>query len=151
MIKEDKVKLMTKLAMYEQNNGKTTIAASKYYRTDYISLKMIETAITTSIGYLLLIVIGVLFNVDYLSEHIVSMNLITLGKKLIIGYVIMLVLFMIIAYIVYSIRYNKIKKSLSGYGENLKELYMMYKKEANMKKKEETRAGGHNYDETTGF
>ena len=37
MVKEDKVILMTKLAMYEQNEGKESIPVSRYYRSDYIS------------------------------------------------------------------------------------------------------------------
>lgn len=151
MIKEDKVKLMTKLAIYEQTEGKKTLPVKKYYRTDYISIKMIETAITTTIGYLLLVIMGILLNIDYLSKNIVSMDLIALGKKIIIGYVLVLLLFLLIAYIVYSIKYKKIKKSIGEYGEDLKALYLMYKREINAKKKEEERAGGHRYDETTGF
>lgn len=129
MIKEEKVKLMTKLALYEQNEGKKSLPVSKYYRTDYISIKMIETAITTTIGYVLMVVLGVLFKVDYLSENIVSMDLMALGRRLLIGYAIVLVVFMLLSYIVYSIRYKKIKKGLGEYGENLKELYLMYKRD----------------------
>ena len=129
MIKEEKVKLMTKLALYEQNEGKKSLPVSKYYRTDYISIKMIETAITTTIGYVLMVVLGVLFKVDYISENIVSMDLMALGRRLLIGYAIVLVVFMLLSYIVYSIRYKKIKKGLGEYGENLKELYLMYKRD----------------------
>ncbi len=152
MIKEDKVKLMTKLAIYEQGEGKKNIPASKYYRNDYISIKMIESAISTTIVYILLIVIGVLFNIDYLSEHIVSLDLIAIGKKIATGYVIVLIAFLIISYIVYSIRYKKIKKSLDKYGEDLKNLYLMYKKEEmQAKRKEEVKAGGNSNDATFGF
>ena len=129
MIKEEKVKLITKLALYEQNEGKKSLPVSNDYRTDYISIKMIETAITTTIGYVLMVVLGVLFKVDYLSENIVSMDLMALGRRLLIGYAIVLVVFMLLSYIVYSIRYKKIKKGLGEYGENLKELYLMYKRD----------------------
>lgn len=153
MVKEDKVILMTKLAMYEQNEGKESIPVSRYYRSDYISKKLIETSVTTTIGYVLMVILLVLFKVDYLSDNIVKMDLFEICKQGLIGYVVTMILFLIIAYAVYSIRYRRIKESLAEYSENLKELYMMYKREMNTKKKEEARAlaGGRNYDDTTGF
>ena len=152
MIKEDKVKLMTKLAIYEQGEGKKEIPTSKYFRSDYISIKMIESVISTTVVYILLIVIGVLFNIDYLSEHIVSLDLISLGKNIAIGYAITMIVFLIISYIVYSVRYKKIKKNLDKYGEDLKTLYLMYKKEEmQAKRKEEVKAGGNSNDATFGF
>ena len=152
MIKEDKVKLMTKLAIYEQGEGKKIIPVSKYYRNDYISIKLIESVISITIVFLLSIVIGVLYNIDYLSEHIVSLDLIDIGKKILVAYLITLVVYMIISYIVYSIKYRKIKKSLDKYGEDLKTLYLMYKKEEmQVKRKEEVKAGGNSNDATVGF
>ena len=60
MIKEDKVILMTKLAIYEQGEGKKEIPTSKYFRSDYISIRMIESFVSTTLVYILLIVVGVL-------------------------------------------------------------------------------------------
>lgn len=151
MIKEDRVILMTRLAVYEQKEQKRALAVSKYYRTDYISVKMIETAIATTLGYLILLFLGVFMKADYLSKHIVSMNLLELGKWLIAAYIIMLAAFLMLAYIIYSIRYRKIQKSLKNYGEDLKQLYLMYKKDLNVKKREEGRAGGQQHDETIGI
>ena len=36
MLNEDKIKLMTKLALYEQGKGKESIKSNKYYKKDYI-------------------------------------------------------------------------------------------------------------------
>ena len=152
MIKEDKVKLMTKLAIYEQGEGKKDIPTSKYYRSDYMSIKMIESFISITMVYVLIAVIGVLFNIDYLSENIVSLDLVALGKEIAIGYAIILIVLMIISYVVYSIKYKKIKKSLEAYGEDLKTLYLMYKKEEmQAKRKEEAKTGGNGNDATIGF
>ena len=38
MINEEKVKIMTKLAMYEQGKGRKYLPVSRYYRSDYIGL-----------------------------------------------------------------------------------------------------------------
>ena len=42
MINEEKVKIMTKIAMYEQGAGKKYLPVSKYYRSDYIGLALIK-------------------------------------------------------------------------------------------------------------
>ena len=41
MLNEEKIKIMNKLAMYEQGEGKKSLPVSKYYRSDYIELAMI--------------------------------------------------------------------------------------------------------------
>lgn len=42
MINEEKVKIMTKLAMYEQGEGKKYLPISKFYRSDYIGQALIK-------------------------------------------------------------------------------------------------------------
>ena len=41
MLDERKVKLMTKLALYEETHGKEDFKISSYYRKDYASLHVI--------------------------------------------------------------------------------------------------------------
>ena len=38
MLNEEKIKVMNKLAMYEQGEGKKYLPVSRYYRSDYIGL-----------------------------------------------------------------------------------------------------------------
>ena len=42
MLNEEKIKIMNKLAMYEQGEGKKYLPVSRYYRSDYIGLAMIK-------------------------------------------------------------------------------------------------------------
>ena len=42
MLNEEKIKIMNKLAMYEQGEGKKYLPVSKYYRSDYIGLALIK-------------------------------------------------------------------------------------------------------------
>ena len=42
MINEEKIKVMTKIAMYEQGEGRKYLPISKYYRSDYIGLALIK-------------------------------------------------------------------------------------------------------------
>ena len=42
---------MTRLALYEQNEGREDMKISAYYKKDYVSMKMIATFIWTTVGY----------------------------------------------------------------------------------------------------
>lgn len=134
MINEEKVALMTKLAAYEQGQGKENIPQSKYYREDYVSLKMINTAILVTAAYLMILAMVVFVNVEKMMTQIANMDFIKLGKTVLIYYVIIFVVYMAIAYIVYSIKFKRVRKSLNEYNGDLKKLHALYKEE-NVKKR----------------
>ena len=52
MLDEKKVKLMTRLAFYEQTQGKEDFKVSAYYRKDYASLHTICSIIWVTVGYI---------------------------------------------------------------------------------------------------
>ena len=45
MLNEEKIKIMNKLAMYEQGEGKKYLPVSRYYRSDYIGLSLLRLGI----------------------------------------------------------------------------------------------------------
>ncbi len=129
MINEKKVKLMTKLALYEQNEGRKELPLSKYFKGDYVSLNMLNTAIIATICYICIVVVGILFRIDDFIDNLSKIDFVSFGKELFIAYAIFLIINLIIAYSVYTRRYKRIKKNLNEYNENLKLLYRMYKQE----------------------
>ncbi|MCI8669032.1 MAG: hypothetical protein HFI34_05870 [Lachnospiraceae bacterium] len=150
MLNEEKIRLMTKLALYEEKKGKKALSANKYFRNDYISINMINTVLTVSFAYLLGLVLWVVYKVDYFMQEITNIDLIALGKQVLLIYVIVLIIFLFISYVVYSVRYRNMKIENREYADNLKELYLMYKREE--KHKNEYRPGGDSSDdENFGF
>ena len=129
MINQEKVALMTKLAAYEQGQGKENIPQSKYYREDYVSLKMINTAILVTVAYLMILAMVVFVNVEKMMTQIANMDFVKLGRAVLTYYVIIFVVYMVIAYIVYSIKFRRVRNSLNDYNGELKKLYVMYKDE----------------------
>ena len=129
MINQEKVALMTKLAAYEQGQGKENIPQSKYYREDYVSLKMINTAILVTVAYLMILAMVVFVNVEKMMTQIANMDFVKLGRAVLTYYVIIFVVYMVIAYIVYSIKFRRVRNSLNDYNGDLKKLYAMYKDE----------------------
>ena len=129
MLNEEKIRLMTKLAIYEQNDGKSDLPTSKYYKSDYLTVKLINSAISMTLGYILLLAVIALINLEKLLSEMVKMDLFALGRNLIIIYVILFVLNMVVTYLVENRRFKKSRTNLNEYNVMLKELYNMYKKD----------------------
>ena len=55
MLNEEKISLMTKLALYEQKEGKKQIPMSGYYKGDYVSLNVLNSTIIGTIAYIMII------------------------------------------------------------------------------------------------
>lgn len=140
MINEEKIKIMNKLAMYEQREGKKYLPISKFYRSDYIGQALIKNFFLVTIGYFLVLVGVAAYFGEYLLENIHKMNLIGTGISLIVGYVATLALYTALTYVLYSVKYAKAKKSVRGYYGDLTKLGKIYAREE--KKAAVQRAGG---------
>ena len=126
MVNQEKVALMTKLAIYEENEGRRNIPMGKYYKEDYVSLHMVNTVIVATFSYVLIIAAIIFAHLEQMMVEIANMDFIKAGKDIIIGYAITIVVYLIISYIVYTIRFKRVRKNLNEYNSNLKKLYGMY-------------------------
>ena len=87
MLDERKVKLMTRLAFYEQTQGKEDFKISAYYRKDYTSLHMLYSFIWVTIGYVLVVGLAVLAGLDSLLGHMSMAVMGLIGGMGILGWV----------------------------------------------------------------
>ena len=136
MLNEEKIKIMNKLAMYEQGEGKKYLPVSRYYRSDYIGLAMIKNFFLVTIGYCLILAGIAAYFAEYLIDNVHKMNLVSLGVEVILGYVAVLVLFSVLTYIQYTVKYHKAKKSVKNYYEELTQLKSTVAKIKNLQPEE---------------
>lgn len=68
MLNEERVKMMIKLASYEEGQGKEDFKVNSYYRKDYVSFRTIVTLIWTTIGYGLAVGLFFLVNLEKIFE-----------------------------------------------------------------------------------
>ena len=129
MLNEEKIKIMNKLAMYEQGEGKKYLPVSRYYRSDYIGLALIKNFFLVTIGYCLILAGIAAYFREYLVDNIHKMDLVAVGRNAVIGYVVVLVVFSVATYIQYSVRYHKAKKSVKEYYQELTQLNKIYSRE----------------------
>ena len=68
MLNEERIRLMTKMASYEEGEGKEYMPIKQYYRKDYVGLGMIKTFITSSIAFGILFLCWVLYDMDNITD-----------------------------------------------------------------------------------
>ncbi len=129
MLNLEKVRIMTKLAAYEKGEGKEYLPISKYYRTDYIGLALIKNFFLVSIGYAILLAMISVYFLEDLLENIHKMDLIKLGGKVVIGYIVLLIVYSVLVYVIQTVRYSRAKKSIKNYYMQLGRLTKIYAKE----------------------
>ena len=113
MLNENKVKMMTKMAIYEKNEGRKMIKTAKYFKSDYIAFGVLRTLITTTIAFIIMLVMGVLYNIDKIITDINNLDYSAIVTGIIICYIVMLILFSVIALIVYGRQYDNSRRYFS--------------------------------------
>ncbi|MEG0805499.1 MAG: hypothetical protein RR364_04080 [Lachnospiraceae bacterium] len=120
---------MTKLAIYEEGEGKKAIPISSYYRSDYISLQMVKGFICGSIVFFCCLGIWGIYQMELLMDTITKMDLVSFGLSIFMKYVIFLGIYLMITYVVSSVRFTMGKRSLKKYSALLKKVEKMHQQE----------------------
>ena len=129
MLNERKVKLMTKLAIYEKNEGRHTIPMTKYFTDDFVSWNMIKTVVAITFAYFLGVGLWLIYNIEDIMENITTLNYFEIIRYALLLYVILLVGYIVISYIAYRVKYHCAMKSLAKYEKGLKELAKIHMEE----------------------
>lgn len=130
MLNRDRIILMTKMASFEENEGKKSISICRYFRGDYIGWQVIKAIIASTVAYFVVLAAYIFYFFEDFMEDIYEIDLMAYGKKLVYYYVCFVVVFAVIAYIIYAVRYQRAKKNLKKYYGNLKRLNGMLNKES---------------------
>lgn len=129
MLNEERIKLMTKMAAYEEHEEKKNLAIGSYFRSDYISLQVIKSIISATLAFVIGFGVFIFYDFEVFMQDIYKVDLLELGKDLLTSYLIFMGIYAVIAYIVYTYRYNNAKKSLKMYFNNLKHLSKLYERD----------------------
>ena len=129
MLNEERIKLMTKMASYEANEGKRNVSIGSYFRGDYISLQVIKSIINATIAFAICFALFVFYDFEVFMADVYKMDLLDLGKTVLMVYIAFTVAYALISYLIYTHRYSKARKSLKMYYNNLKKLAYLYDKE----------------------
>ena len=127
MLNESKVKLMTRMAMYESKQGEEDFKISSYYKKDYRSFHTIATIIWVTVGYAVAVGIGVIAFLDELMRNLNMQFLVMLA--VIIGYLVLVIFYGIVASHFYGTKHEKARKRVKQFNHDLTRLNRMYERE----------------------
>ena len=129
MLDEKKVKLMTRLAFYEQTQGKEDFKVSAYYRKDYASLHTICSIIWVTVGYICAVGLIFLAGMDnFLSSMSFGMMFLMLGI-LVLVYLFLLILYGVIASHIFNKKHRESRQRVKKYNHDLTILLKLYERE----------------------
>ena len=130
MLDENRIKLMTRMASYEEGEGKKNSSIARHFRSDYVGLQVLKAVICATIASMIVFGVYIFCNYESLLEDIYKIDLWDFAAGILKKYVVFTVSYSVVVYITFSIKYNKAKKSLKKYFNNLKLLNSIYVKEA---------------------
>ena len=129
MLDQRKIELMTRLAFYEQTEGKKDFKVSEFYRKDYTSLHTICSVLWVTVGYLCVIGIVILMVLEDLLENMSNGVIVMLGGMILLGYVALIIIYAIITSHIYDEKHKEARQRVKKYNHDLTRLLRMYEKE----------------------
>ena len=129
MLNEKRLKLMTRMAIYENHEGKDDFKMNEYYQKDYASLNTWISIIWATIGYGIIIGAVLFVFLDKIFSVASLSGLLIIAGTIVIGYLMLIVIVGIIAYNFYKKKYLEARKGIKRFNNNLTRLGKMYEKE----------------------
>ncbi len=129
MLNNRKVRLMTRLAIYEQTEGKEDVRISKYFRTDYVRLNVLKSIVAVTVGYLLILLLLIIYHSEYLIREAVTLDYKGMVSRYTGIYIIILAVYGSLGMIGYMIKYRASRKKLAKYFRMLRRLRSIYREE----------------------
>ena len=121
---------MTKMAAFIDREGKKNDAINTYFKSDYIGFNVVRSVIAATIVFGIFIGVYVLCNFELVLSNLYNTdNLLSIGRRFLVYYLLLVGVYSLVSYVIYSLRYTKMRKSMKAYYGNLKKLARIYEKE----------------------
>ncbi|MCI6017643.1 MAG: hypothetical protein MRZ59_02160 [Clostridiales bacterium] len=130
MLNERKIRLMTRTAIYEQGKGKEDIKINNYGGSDYVRFNMLKTILAATVTAILIFGLAVAYKMEDFMSDVLKIDLMKLGREVLVLYIIFIAVYSIISFVVYQQRYYRASKRLKKYNMNLKKIASISKNDA---------------------
>ena len=135
--RKKKIRLMTRIAIYEKTEGKKNEPVARYFRSDYIGLKILGAIISATFVFLMVIGLYVACNSETLLADFYRLNLLDEARKLILYYIGFVVVYVSSVAVVFFVKYNKAVKYKRIFSRNLKKLLSHYGKKEDFEEEDD--------------
>lgn len=131
MIHEERTRMMTKLAMYENKHGKKELQITRYAPGDYVAAQMLKSFLCGTVAFVIMAGLYALYNVEELMLDLFSMDILRFVIRIVLVYIIFIGLYLGICYAHISYWYSVYKKHVNRFLMGMKELYRHYVQSGN--------------------
>ena len=129
MVRENRIRIMTAIAAYEKRHREELSDTDQWFRSDYIGVRMLKNGCRLTCGYLIGFAVYIVLQVEEMLDRLNSMNVLDLAENALIFYGISLGVYLILTYVVWSIRYYQAEKRRRTYGRLIDRLEAEYQRE----------------------
>ena len=129
MLSEERIRLMTKAAEFEEREGRDAFKANDYFRGDYVSFHMVKAAISGSCGFIVMIGLWMLYRLEELLAGLHTLDVQVFITGIVKWYLLFIIVFELIVFIAYNTKYTRMKHLMKDYHAQLKAIGQLYEKE----------------------
>lgn len=129
MINEKRVIAETRLAIYEAHGAVADDRINSYYKSDYVTGKMLVTFLCATVAFMLLVGIYAFYHFEDVMLQIYNESIVALIMTIVADYAVFVAILLILTFLIYSWRYNRAGERLDAYYDMLRTLAMNYKRE----------------------
>lgn len=129
MLNEEKVGAMTELAIFEKNEGRKIFPINRYFKKDYVGGQMFRSFFGYTFCYLMVLLMWVLYKLEAMLNEMPIEDVMGTVQKWGRTYAVGLVLYLLIAWRVYSKRYDAAARFQVMYVSKLKHLMKRYERD----------------------
>lgn len=126
---EKRVRLMTKLAAFEEEHHGMIRQAGTYYRSDFVGVNLLKNILRGTAAFFIGLALWACYHSEELMEKLNTMDVMGLGRQILIAYGVLMILFLALSYVIYSIRFFQCEKKLQSYRLMLERLGKEYEQE----------------------
>lgn len=141
MLNEERIRLMTKAAIYEKKTAGKKTGIIRYYRGDYVSYQVIKAILCMTIIFCIFLAGWGVLNMEYLMDNIHKIDLFALGSKILFYYVTCVILYGLAVYLTAWYRYQAAQRDIKRYYMMLKDIDAGYAEEELLKTNKEKTGG----------
>ncbi len=126
MLKPNKIRLMTELAIYEKNRKRDVFDISDFYENDYIAGQLFSSFVRYTICAAVIFILYVFLNSECIFTKINMDGAGAVLSNSFVAYIIGLIIYMLITYFVSRKRYKDARRGMLLYASKLKRLGRKY-------------------------
>ncbi len=139
MLNEEKIRLMTEIAMFEKKAQKDVFPINRYFKGDYISIHLIRSFAVYTLTCMICLALWILYRSEELLNTMEIRIFTAYAKNITVYYAAGLFFYLAVTWLVYFRRYTAASKNMKIYQAKLRRLEKKYEASASRESEGEQR------------